>query len=84
MNEKLGDRITGVANSNLKKMLVVNASSTLLSARVLNLETTVAEMNDKVDERWSSSRCFAASLSDSQSVQTMGSRLSCEGRSCTV
>ena len=51
VNEKLGDRITGVANSNLKKMLVVNASSTLLSARVLNLETTVAEMNDKVDEK---------------------------------
>jgi len=51
VNEKLGDRITGVANSNLKKMLVVNASSALVSARVLNLETTVAQVNQKVDEK---------------------------------
>ena len=51
MNEKLGDRITGVANSNLKKILVVNASSALVSARVLNLETTVAQVNQKVDEK---------------------------------
>ena len=51
VNEKLGDRITGVVNSNLKKMLVVNASSALVSARVLNLETTVAQVNQKVDEK---------------------------------
>ena len=51
VNEKLGDRITGVANSNLKKILVVNASSALVSARVLNLETTVAQVNQKVDEK---------------------------------